>query len=171
MRRPTYGLSSAMTEESTGRSATRRPMGRSDDERASLTSQSSPSKSALHVPSQGQARPTITDAPVPPKFLPAHSVERPSCVLVTPRQMVRVLVGGPAARNDGPTPVGLAPLVDAAVRELRDAGHEVVLATPGVSSAQLAAAAVQEDVVAVGLSASDDMASALPYALAAYDAG
>ena len=87
--------------------------------------------------------------------------------------MVRVLVGGPTAGNDEPTPGAPAASVDAAARALRDTGHEIVLATPGVSPAQLAAAAIQEDVVAIGVvsAATDDAVGALPDALAAYDAG
>ena len=87
--------------------------------------------------------------------------------------MVRVLVGGPTSGNADATPGAPDSSVDAAARRLRDAGHEVVLATPGVSAAQLAAAAIQEDVLAIGVvsAAGDDAVGALPDALAAYDAG
>jgi methylmalonyl-CoA mutase cobalamin-binding subunit len=71
--------------------------------------------------------------------------------------MVRVLLSGPAER---------------ASRELRDTGHEVVLAGPGLSADQLAAAAIQEDVVAVALvcGAANIEAAAVPAALAAFGA-
>ena len=82
-------------------------------------------------------------------------------------------MGGLTSGNDDRTPGAPSASVDAAVRRLRDGGHEVVLATPGVSAVHLAAAAIQEDVVAIGLvsAANDDEAGALPDALAAYDAG
>jgi methylmalonyl-CoA mutase cobalamin-binding subunit len=72
--------------------------------------------------------------------------------------MVRVLLSGPAER---------------AARVLRDTGHEVVLAGPGVSAAELAAAAIQEDVTAVALVDADPSVdpAAVPDALAAYGAG
>jgi len=87
--------------------------------------------------------------------------------------MVRVLVGGPTSGNADRAAALPTAAVDAAVRRLRDAGHEVVLATPGVSAVHLAAAAIQEDVVAIGLVsvADDDETGAVPDALAAYDAG
>ena len=72
--------------------------------------------------------------------------------------MVRLLVGGLPGRT---------------VRLLRDAGHEVVLVDPGVSADQLAATAVQEDVVAIALAESDTNRPLgdVPDALSAYDAG
>ena len=78
-------------------------------------------------------------------------------MVVTLHHMVRVLVSGPAER---------------AARELRDTGHEIVLAAPGASVDRLAAAAVQEDVLAIGLVETDTHvdAAALPAALAACDA-
>jgi methylmalonyl-CoA mutase cobalamin-binding subunit len=65
---------------------------------------------------------------------------------------------------------GLSPRV---VRKLRDGGHEVVVVDAGVSAEQLAAAAVQEDVVAIALwnGDSDIEAGAVPAALTAYEAG
>jgi methylmalonyl-CoA mutase cobalamin-binding subunit len=72
--------------------------------------------------------------------------------------MVRLLVAGLSPRE---------------VRDLRDGGHEVVVAGAGVSADQLAAAAVQEDVVAVAVSggASESDPGDLAEALARYDAG
>ena len=74
--------------------------------------------------------------------------------------MVRLLVGGLPGRT---------------VRLLRDAGHEVVLVDPGVSADQLAATAVQEDVVAIALALADSETDRswgeVPDALSAHGAG
>ena len=70
--------------------------------------------------------------------------------------MVRVLLAGHPGRT---------------ARDLRDAGHEVVLVDPGVSAADLAAIAVAEDVTAVALAegAVDLVGGDLAAALAAGD--
>ena len=80
-----------------------------------------------------------------PEIRPDALVERPPGPAVTLRLMVRLVVSGLPGR---------------AVHLLRDAGHEVVLVDPGVSAEQLAAIAVQEDVVAVALA---DTGVALPW--------
>lgn len=82
-------------------------------------------------------------------------------------------MSGPAAGNGGDPHGAPTAQVDAVARALRDAGHEVVLAAPGVSADALAAAAVQEDVVAIALvsAATEGSAGELPDALAAYGGG
>ena len=71
--------------------------------------------------------------------------------------MVRLVVSGLPGRS---------------VRALRDSGHEVVLVDPGVSAEQLAATAVQEDVVAIAVadSGADLVDRGLPEALSAHGA-
>ena len=69
--------------------------------------------------------------------------------------MVRVLLAGIPGRS---------------ARDLRDGGHEIVLVDPGVSAADLAAIAVQEDVTGIALTddAVDGVGGDLPAALAAH---
>lgn len=70
--------------------------------------------------------------------------------------MVRVLLAGLPGRS---------------ARDLRDAGHEIVLVDPGVSAAGLAAIAVQEDVAAIALGSGsvDLVGGELPAALVAHE--
>ena len=87
--------------------------------------------------------------------------------------MVRVLLSGVHAGITGESERETPEQTAKFARRLRDGGHEVVVVGSGVSAADLAATAVQEDVVAIALAEPVDagVAMDLPDALTAYGAG
>jgi methylmalonyl-CoA mutase cobalamin-binding subunit len=69
------------------------------------------------------------------------------------------------------TPGGNHARTGVIARRLRDGGHEVVLAGPGVTADEVAAAAVQEDAVAIAVPLGDSSgAASVADRLAAYAA-